>query len=137
MAESLVPNSQVGKPLWDALGGFRVLSWDAEGRKLRATFTVRPEYCHTNGTMAQGGFVAGWMDAAMAHAVIHDTSRQHSVASLDISVSFLEPVGPGEGFVEGRVIRRGKRVVFLAAELFNPKGRPAATATSTGLIVPL
>lgn len=122
--------------LWESLGGIRILSWDAPSRTLRASFTVRREFCHTGGTMAQGGFVTGWMDAAMAHAVSHDTAHEYSVASLDINVSFLEPVGPGEGFAHGRVIRRGKRIAFLAAELFNPAGRLAATATSTGILVP-
>ena len=51
-------------------------------------------------------------------------------------MSFLERVGPGEGRVQGRVLRRGKRVAFLEAELFNPEGRLAARATSTGMLVP-
>ncbi len=123
--------------LWESLGGFRILSWDAQRRTLRAAFTVKREYCHTNGTIAQGGFITAWMDAAMAQAVMYDTDNQFSVASLEIKVSFLERVGPGEGIAEGRVIRRGKRVAFLEAELFDAQGRMAAMATSTGMIIPL
>lgn len=123
--------------LWESLGGFRIMSWDSRRRALRAAFTVRPEFCHTNGTVAQGGFITAWMDAAMAHAVMYDTDDQFSVASLEIKVSFLERVGPGEGIAEGRVIRRGKRVAFLEAELFDSQGRVAAMATSTGMLIPL
>lgn len=126
-----------GEALWDSLGGFRIVSWDPQRHCLRASFTVRPEYCHTNGTIAQGGFITAWLDAAMAQAVVHDSDRQFSVASLEIKVSFLERVGPGPGFAEGRVIRRGKRVAFLEGELFDAQGRLAAMATSTGMIVPL
>ena len=123
MSEDLDKKFQSGEALWESLGGFRILSWDATKRTLRASFTVRREYCHTNGTIAQGGFITAWMDAAMAHAVMYDTDNQFSVASLEIKVSFLERVGPGEGIAEGRVFRRGKRVAFLEAELFDAQGR--------------
>ncbi|MDA0225528.1 MAG: PaaI family thioesterase [Proteobacteria bacterium] len=125
-----------GRALWESMGGYHVKGWDPETRTLRAGFTVRREYCHTNGTIAQGGFITAWMDAAMAHAVLHETDHGFNVASLEIKVSFLERVGPGEGRVQGRVLRRGKRVAFLEAELFNPEGRLAARATSTGMLVP-
>lgn len=126
-----------GEALWESLGGFRIASWDAAQRTLRAVFTVRPAHCHTRGTIAQGGFITAWMDAAMAHAVMHDTDGQFNVASLEIKVSFLERVGPGEGSAIGRVVRRGRRVAFLEGELFDAQGRLAAKASSTGMLVPL
>jgi uncharacterized protein (TIGR00369 family) len=89
--------------------------------------------CHSGGVV-QGGFITGWLDAAMAHAVLHDTNHAQTVFSLEIKVSFYEKVGPGEGWVEGRVIRRGKRVAFLEAALYNAAGKLAAEATSTGLL---
>lgn len=126
-----------GRALKESMGNFRVTGWDAATRTASAAFTVRREYCHTSGTIAQGGFITAWLDAAMAHAVVHDTDHGYNVASLEIKVSFLERVGPGEGTVSGRVVRRGKRVAFLEGELFNPEGRLAARATSTGMLVPL
>ena len=126
-----------GKALMESIGGFHVLSWDADQHLLRAGFTVRREFCHTNGSIAQGGFVTAWLDAAMAHAVHHDTDDQFNVATLEIKVNFLERVGPGPGTVQGRVVRRGKRVAFLEAELFDSQGKLAATATSTGMLIPL
>jgi len=121
----------------ESMGNFHVTGWDATRRVLSAAFTVRREYCHTSGTIAQGGFITAWLDAAMAHAVIHDTDRAQSVFTLEIKVSFYEKVGPGEGRVEGRVIRRGKRVAFLDASLYSPEGKLAAQATSTGVLVDL
>ena len=87
--------------------------------------------------IAQGGFITAWLDAAMAHAVIHDTDHAQTVFSLEIKVSFYEKVGPGDGRVEGRVVRRGKRVAFLEASLFNAEGKLAAQATSTGILANL
>jgi acyl-CoA thioesterase len=123
-----------GKALSESMGDFHITGWDAERKAVRGAFTVRPAYCHTNGTIAQGGFITAWLDAAMAHAVLHDTDHAQTVFSLEIKVSFYEKVGPGEGWVEGRVIRRGKRVAFLEAALYNAQGKLAAEATSTGLL---
>ena len=126
-----------GKALFESMGAFHVTGWNAATKEVHAAFTVRREYCHTNGTIAQGGFVTAWLDAAMAHAVLHDSDQQFNVASLEIKVSFLERVGPGPGTAIGRVVRRGKRVAFMTGDLFNAEGRLAAQATSTGMLVPL
>lgn len=125
-----------GKALYESMGNFHIISYDAAEKSATAGFTVRREYCHTNGTIAQGGFITAWLDAAMAQAAIHATNHAFGVASLEIKVSFLERVGPGEGRAVGRVVRSGKRVAFLEGDLFNPEGKLAAQATSTALLVP-
>ena len=137
MDDDLDERIRSGKALSESMGNFHVTGWDAERRVAAAAFTVRREYCHTRGTIAQGGFITAWLDAAMAHAVIHDTDHKQTVFSLEIKVSFYEKVGPGEGRVEGRVIRRGKRVAFLEASLYNPEGQLAAQASSTGVLADL
>lgn len=137
MDDDLEARIRSGKALSESMGNFHVTAWDPATRTLSAAFTVRREYCHTNGTIAQGGFVTAWLDAAMAHAVMHDTDHAQTVFSLEIKVSFLERVGPGEGRVEGSVVRRGKRVAFLEARLFNPDGKLAAQASSTGVLANL
>jgi acyl-CoA thioesterase len=134
MDDDLDARIRSGKALSESMGDFHVTGWDAARKAVKGAFTVRRAYCHTNGTIAQGGFITAWLDAAMAHAVLHDTQHAQTVFSLEIKVSFYEKVGPGEGWVEGRVIRRGKRVAFLAAALYNPEGKLAAEATSTGLL---
>jgi uncharacterized protein (TIGR00369 family) len=137
MDDDLDARIRSGKALSESMGDFHVTGWDPEREVLKAAFTVRREYCHTNGTIAQGGFVTAWLDAAMAHAVIHDTDHAQTVFSLEIKISFYEKVGPGAGRVEGRVIRRGKRVAFLEAALYNPEGKLAAEASSTGILAAL
>jgi uncharacterized protein (TIGR00369 family) len=136
MDDDLEERIRSGRALKESMGGFHVTGWDAATRTLSAAFSVRREYCHTNGSIAQGGFITAWLDAAMAHAVMHDTGEAFTVASLEIKVSFLERVGPGEGAVRGRVVRLGKKIAFLEGELYNPEGRLAAQATSTGMLVP-
>ena len=134
MDDDLDARIRSGQALSESMGHFHVTGWAPERRVAKAAFTVRREYCHTNGTIAQGGFITAWLDAAMAHAVIHDTGHQQTVFSLEIKVSFYEKVGPGEGWVEGRIVRRGKRVAFLEGALYNAEGKLAAEATSTGIL---
>jgi acyl-CoA thioesterase len=126
-----------GRALFESMGGFHVTAWNPALKQVTAAFNVKREYCHTNGTIAQGGFITAWLDAAMAHAVLHDSDHAFNVASLEIKVSFLERVGPGSGIVHGRVVRRGKRVAFMEGDLYNPDGQLAAKATSTGMLVSL
>ena len=42
-----------GKALSESMGNFHVTGWDRERKVVTAAFTVRREYCHTNGTIAQ------------------------------------------------------------------------------------
>ena len=102
-----------GAALFETMGDFRVTGFDAEKREATARFTVRREFCHSGATIAQGGFVTAWLDAVMAQAIIRDRPERVSVASLEIKVTFLERVGPGEGRCVGRIIRRGKRIAFI------------------------
>ena len=134
MDDDLDARIRSGQALSESMGNFHITGWDPARKAVKGAFTVRRAYCHTNGTIAQGGFITAWLDAAMAHAVLHDTGHAQTVFSLEIKVSFYEKVGPGEGWVEGRVIRRGKRVAFLAASLYNAEGKLAAEATSTGML---
>lgn len=137
MNDDLDEKIRSGKALSESMGNFHVTGWDPGRKVVSAAFTVRREYCHTNGTIAQGGFITAWLDAAMAHAVIQDSQHAQTVFSLEIKVSFYEKVGPGEGRVEGKVIRRGKRVAFMEASLYNAAGKLAAQATSTGMLADL
>jgi acyl-CoA thioesterase len=137
MDDDLEARIRSGKALSESMGNFHVTGWDPATKVLQAAFTVRREYCHTNGTIAQGGFITAWLDAAMAHAVMHDSGHAQTVFSLEIKVSFYEKVGPGEGRVEARLVRRGKRVAFMQGTLYNAEGKLAAEASSTGVLADL
>ena len=125
------------QPLTRAIGWKRLVSWDSTARILRALYEVRPEFCHTRGTIAQGGFVTAWLDSSMAQALMRDTDFKENIATLELKVSFLKAVGPGEVLTQARVLKRGRRVAFLEAQLFSADGKEVlAAATSTGLIIP-
>lgn len=120
--------------LLESMGFVQVLSTDRKLGVVRAEFEAMKRFCHTNGTIVQGGFISGWLDFSMAQAVIVRAAEPVGVASLELKVNFLQRVGPGRVIAEGRVLRMGRRVAFLEASLFDPAGVVLATASSTALL---
>jgi uncharacterized protein (TIGR00369 family) len=120
--------------LLESMGFVQVLSTDRKLGVVRAEFEAMKRFCHTNGTIGQGGFISGWLDFSMAQAVIVRAAEPVGVASLELKVNFLQRVGPGRVIAEGRVLRMGRRVAFLEASLFDPAGVVLATASSTALL---
>jgi uncharacterized protein (TIGR00369 family) len=117
-----------------SMGFVQVLSTDRKLGVVRAEFEAMKRFCHTDGTIVQGGFISGWLDFTMAQAVIVRAAEPVGVASLELKVSFLQRVAPGRVIAEGRVLRMGRRVAFLEASLFDTAGALLATATSTALL---
>lgn len=118
-----------------ALGDGRMLEADGELGRSRLEFTCKPEMCHSGG-VAQGGFVTGWIDSAMAHACVARYTTAYWIATLEIKVSFFKPVAPGTVIAEGWIERAGKQTVFTEGRLLDADGEVLAKATSTIRLVP-
>jgi uncharacterized protein (TIGR00369 family) len=56
--------------------------------------------------------------------------------TLELKTSFLRPARVGKLVGEGRVVHRGRDVVFVEGRLLDPEGRVVATATATTRIIP-
>lgn len=85
----------------------------------------------------QGGIIAALIDNAMARALAAMNDGKVIAATVELNVSFLRPVKPGRVIGKGRVIRQGRNIAFLEAELFDLEGRLLARGTSTGVPVPI
>jgi uncharacterized protein (TIGR00369 family) len=118
-----------------ALGGGRFLGFEANEKKARMTFNARQAFCNSGGVI-QGGFVTGWMDSAMARAVLCATEGALAPSSLEIKVNFLKATLPGAVIAEGWIQRLGRSIAFLEARLTNESGEVLATASSTAKLVP-
>ena len=99
-------------------------------------YRARPDHCHSGG-IVQGGFITGWIDAAMAHVVIAKSGRQLSPLSLEIKISFLQSARPGLVIAEAWIERIGRTTAFLEGRLLNEQGKVLAKGTSTARLVPL
>lgn len=119
--------------LQDALGQQRVV--EISPGRATIEYLCGAHMCHSGG-VAQGGFVAGWIDAAMAHAIMSGDGEAMTPMSLEIKVTYFAPVRPGLVIAEGWVERRGKSTAFLEGRLLNGKGEVLAKASSTARLIP-
>ena len=111
----------------ETLGQQRVVS-NADGRAV-LEYLAGAHMCHSGGVV-QGGFVSGWIDAAMAYAAM-SAAGDVTPMSLELKVSFFAPARPGLVIAEGWVERQGRSVCFLEGRLTDASGAVLAKASST------
>ena len=88
-----------------------------------------------NGSIAHGGAVAALIDSAMAFAIMPLLAENEHSMTVDLTIHYLRPVSEGSARATARVVRAGKRVITVSAELFDSNEKLAATAISTYLRV--
>ena len=126
MSDAIAPTLQ------STLGQVRIVS--NEGGKAVVEYEVGPQMCHSGG-VAQGGFVCGWIDAAMAMASI-GLAPEMTPMSLEMKVSYFAPARPGRVIAEGWVERRGRATCFAEGRLLDAAGGTLAKASSTIRLIP-
>jgi len=126
MTDALAPTLQ------STLGQVRVIA-EEPGRSV-IEYEVRPEMCHSGG-VAQGGFVCGWIDSAMAHASI-SLLPEMTPMSLELKVSYFAPARPGRVVAEGWIERKGRATCFAEGRLLDLEGKVLAKASSTIRLIP-
>lgn len=78
-----------------------------------------------------GGATASLIDTAMAFACISCLSEGEKTTTIDLTVHYLRPHTTGEVFCTAKVVRAGKRILTVSAEVFNEQEKLIATALST------
>ena len=112
--------------------GIRFLSVDGEAGVVEVEFQARPEFTNPAGNI-QGGFLAAMLDDTMGPALSATLAAGQFAPTLNLNVSFQRPAVVGTLVGKGRVVRKGKDVCFLAAELYQG-GQQVASATATAII---
>jgi uncharacterized protein (TIGR00369 family) len=123
---------------WELLG-VGGLAYDQPLNRVAIDWHAEQRHCHSieghpKGGIVQGGIVTGWLDAAMATACLLRGEYRIAVASLEIKVAFLLPAHPGLYRSYGKVIRQGRSIGFLEAELRDSNDVLVATASSTAAL---
>ena len=125
--------SKADPNLMNALGQQRVVSL-GDGRAA-IEFLAGMHMCHSGGVV-QGGFITGWIDAAMAHAVMDATGGEMTPMSLELKVSFFAPTRPGLAIAEAWIVQSGRSTCFVEGHLLDPEGKLLAKASSTIRLIP-
>jgi uncharacterized protein (TIGR00369 family) len=121
-----------GDPLYETMSLVRIAEMNPEGRA-RLEYRARADMCHSGGVV-QGGFVTGWIDAAMAHAAIARNGADVTPMTLELKVSFFAPVRPGLVIAEGWAVRNGRKTAFYEGHLLDEDGNVLAKASTTMML---
>ena len=119
-----------------ALLASEFVGWDAETQTATMRFTVQEQMCTWRGGV-QGGLVAGYLDDVMGYAYVAATGGKEAPLNLDLSMSLIRLIPTGAVITgTGRVVKAGRRVIFLEGELHDEEGRVLARSTSTAIPTP-
>lgn len=91
---------------------------------------MRDDLRHPGGIL-HGGVTATLIDTAMAYAVRTRLAPTAATATIDLTVHYLRPHINGKFACTARVVRAGKRIFTVSAEVHNEEGVLIATAIST------
>ncbi len=81
--------------------------------------------------LLHGGATASLIDTATAFAVIGVLSEDEKATTVDLTVQYLRPHTSGKIICTAKILRAGKRLIFISAEVVNEEGKLIATALST------
>jgi acyl-CoA thioesterase len=98
----------------------------------RATLSlqIRDDFKQNNGVV-HGGVVAALIDSATAFAILPLLEADERTTTVDLTISYLRPLVSGTMAATARVVREGRRLIVVSADLFDETGNLAATALST------
>lgn len=125
----MADTADVAHVLYETMGLDRIVTLDPAGRAV-IEYNAGKHLCHSGGVV-RGGFVTGWIDAAMAHAAVAMNGPDVTPMSLELKVSFFAPTRPGKVIAEGWVVQAGRRTGFYEGELRDAAGNVLAKASST------
>lgn len=119
-----------------ALLGSEFVGWDAATQTATMHFTVKREVCTWRGGV-QGGLVAGYLDDVMGYAYVAASGGAMAPLNLELSMSLIRLIPEGATIIgKGRVVKAGRRVIFLEGELLAEDGTIYARSTSTAIPTP-
>lgn len=92
--------------------------------------TIRKQLMQNHGVV-HGGAIASLIDTATAFAIIPLLAPRERVTTVDLTVSYLRPLTGGRVTAVAKVLRAGRRLFVVSAEVFDKDGKLATTALST------
>lgn len=93
---------------------------------------IRRDLTQNHGVV-HGGAIASLIDTATAFAIIPLLAPRERVSTVDLTISYLRPLTTGRVIAVAKVVRAGRRIFVVTAEVFDKDGKLAATALSTYL----
>jgi uncharacterized protein (TIGR00369 family) len=91
---------------------------------------IRPELSQNHGVV-HGGAIASLIDTATAFAILTLLEPEERVTTVDLTINYLRPAITGKLMSTARVLRHGRRLFAVSAEVTDESGTLLSTALST------
>ena len=115
--------------------GSKGFEYDDELSTSAMRFLISKDLTHSNGTIVQGGFVAGMLDATMAQFMIVMSQGQRMPLTLDMTITYLLPCVPNQDIeVISTIIKNGRSIVFSEAKLYQSNKLVALSSASNKMV---
>ena len=103
---------------------------DLQPGEAKMTIEMRDDLQQPSGIL-HGGVTATLIDTAMAFAMRTLVPPEQNTATIDLTVHYLRPHTDGTIECTAKVVRAGKRIFTISADVFGSGGKLIATAIST------
>jgi uncharacterized protein (TIGR00369 family) len=116
----------------DGLSSWLGLRWDAPER---VRVTIRPELINPAGLLA-GPVAYAMVDYSMGSTLWQDLAEGERIATIGISINYVQTAREGDVICETTLDRRNDRVAIMRSEVRHEQGRLLATAIGSFAIFP-
>jgi uncharacterized protein (TIGR00369 family) len=116
----------------DGVTRFMGLRWE-DPQTVR--LTIRPELINAGGLLS-GVVTYALVDYCMGSTLWAQTTREERIATISISVNYVQTATEGEIFCRTTLDRRNKRTAVLRSEVTHEDGRLLVTAIGSYTIFP-
>ncbi|HIZ37296.1 MAG TPA: PaaI family thioesterase [Candidatus Ruania gallistercoris] len=90
---------------------------------LELTASWRPEWANSTG-VAHGGILAALLDLAADWTLV--ATQGAPAPTIDFTVHYLRPAGPGDLTVRSQIVRAGRSLTVAEAEVVDAQGKSVA-----------
>lgn len=135
MAERTYDFQQIADGLAEPPASARLLGWsfvsiDQANARLTCSFQAIEAFLNPAG-FVQGGLLAAMLDETMGPVAAAVTGEAIFAQTLEMKVSYLRAARLGLIFGEGRLLKRGRDILFLEGTLADEQGETLAVASAT------
>ncbi len=116
----------------DGLTEWLGLEWDSHDR---VRLTIRDELMNPAGLLA-GGVTYAMVDYCMGSTLWKELDDDERIATIGISINYIQTAREGDVICTSRVDRRNDRVAVLSSEVRDEDDRLLATAIGSYAILP-
>ena len=115
--------------------GFQDAYLDKENDVWVIEFMPGKDLTHSKGTIVQGGFVSGMIDASMSQLIMYLSHGKDLPLTLDLDIKFLKSCVPNiKTTAISKIVRKGKSIIFTTGELYQ-NNQLIAVGTATNKII--